>query len=194
MPVKLKGSSAGEMDTKGPLPPRPDVLLKMSVSKIAVEERWLGLASADQFQCLQPYQHHPESYPTGPGSIRLSATIPTNLPQSSLVLGNKIPMPKRKMTHPMDRGCLVVVHGVEVIVAVQSVREAGDGRDVLEAEDGGDVGLLLGRSQRTPSMFRQRSMRTSGVFPIPAARTIPSSQAERCSARTRRSFGRGLQG
>ena len=40
------------MGTKGPLPPKPRVGEKTSVSKIAVELWLVGLASSDQFQYL----------------------------------------------------------------------------------------------------------------------------------------------
>lgn len=43
----------------------------------------------------------------------------------------------------MDVGCLVVVHGVEVVVSVEGAGDGGFGGEVGEAVDGGDVGFIF---------------------------------------------------
>ena len=66
-------------------------------------------------------------------------------------------MPRREVADEVDVVRLVIVHRMEVIVAVDRVQGAvvgelllGDGRVVLKAKDGGDVFLALDGGQFTP--------------------------------------------
>lgn len=91
--------------------------------------------------------------------LRLAAFVSADISEGSLVLVHKVSMPRIEVSYEVDVVRLVVVHGMEVIIAVDRVQGAvvgelllGDGRVILKAKDGSDVVLALDGGQFTPTV------------------------------------------
>jgi len=126
-----------------------------------VDKLLLGCESRDQSQYLRRVSGGSAN---GHGRfLRLAALVSANIPQCTLVLVHKVPVPRRKVTDEVDVVRLVVMHRMEVIVTVDRVQGAvvgelllGDGRVVLKAKDGSDVILTLDGGQFTPIVMSVR--------------------------------------
>jgi len=126
-----------------------------------VERLLLGCESRDQSQYLHGVSDR-SSNRCGL-FLRLAALVSADIPQRTLVLVHKVPVPRRKVTDEVDVVRLVVMHRMEVIVTVDRVQGAvvgelllGDGRVVLQAKDGSDVILTLDGGQFTPIVMSVR--------------------------------------
>ena len=101
--------------------------------------------------------------------LRLAALVSTNISKSTLVLVHEVSVPRIEVAYEVNVVRLVVVNGMEVIVAVDRVQGAvvgelllGDGRVVLKAKNGSDVVLTLDSGQFTPAT---RSIRRCPELP-----------------------------
>ena len=99
----------------------------------------------------------------------MGTLVSAYISQSALVLVHKVTVPRSEVADEVDVVRLAVVHGMEVIVAVDRVQGGvvgelllGDGRVVLKAKDGSDVVLTLDGGQFTPTVrsVRRRSTNT----------------------------------
>jgi len=107
----------------------------------------------------------------------LAALVSANVSQRALVFVYHVSVPRRKVADEVDVVRLAVVHGMEVIVAVDRVQSGvvgellfRDGRVVLKAKDGSDVVLSFDGGQFTPivkSIRRCRKSPNSSILDTP---------------------------
>ena len=109
---------------------------------------------------------------------------------------HEVSVPRIEVAYEVNVVRLVVVHGMEVIVAVDRVQGAvvgelllGDGRVVLKAKDGSDVVLALDSGQFTPAVRSIRRCPKSPKYLVfilpffPDARVLAALCAVRSAVR-----------